>query len=193
MGQESYALLKVKWKKLPGRIKDMFDDEEPGGTYLVKNVALPAVLVWTGINYHDLKAMDEEEVEYLVDEVLTAIPNDLLAANVEPRGVLLFADGGEPRDSWPRKVSYDELVKEIGDAGRWLTIPADLLEEEVSSGVDDTFLAQLDEKTLFAILAARQQKDFDRIRKLLKAALKDRYPKLEKGIESWLSSLNPKR
>jgi len=100
-------------------------------SYIVKNIDPPALLIWTDINYHDLASDDSD---YLEELLLTVIPADLLKENVSPKGFLFFADGGEPRISWPISMSYEQLVAEVtsdpsleGDYFRWMTIPHEKL------------------------------------------------------------------
>ncbi len=197
MGQESYALLKLK-SKIPQRIQDQLKfDEGLLEPYLVKNVSAPGALVWTGINYRSLQADDEEARETLKEQVLSAIPSELLRLNNAAKGILLFADGGESQKSWPNRATYEEIVSEctqengegIEGFSIWLKISPEKLIVDSNYEGDDSFLSELDPIILMKILDARKSKDLSRIRKILKENLKN-YQKRLNIIDIWLRSLD---
>jgi hypothetical protein len=158
VGQESYALLQVPAERITPALRKLLKPTDWGGDpFLVKNVVAPACLLWTPINYHALSGDDPEMLSAMV---ISAIPTALLSANSQPRGVLLFADGGEPKRSWRSRVGYQTLLKEA-EAGfhAWVRIDAKELKTEPEESHFDGILMALDEDVVLLIVAAKERGD----------------------------------
>lgn len=133
MSQDIYALLKVSNPKQAKTLMSEFQYIDSfSEAFFVQNIKLPGVLLWLPVNYHSIfdnsfsDSFDDDSVDDLVMElILNCIPIEVLQANENPQGLLLFPDAGEPRTHWPTQESYESLIKLIttGKKGRdylWL-------------------------------------------------------------------------
>jgi hypothetical protein len=191
MGQETYALLRVRWKSIPASVRTNLRPNDGFEPYLVGNVALPGCLVWTPINYHDLSA---DEPELLQDQVSSLLPRDLIAANAEKRGVLLFPDGGEPRRSWRHKTSYEELeremtrIPEIAGTRLFAWVRVDVQELPKQSSADE-LLMKLPEQTMVGVLAAKARGDLAGAKQVLLDQLgPKKFAQVARTVDKWLGA-----
>jgi hypothetical protein len=187
MGQQLYALLKAPWKTIPRPVRQALT---PGGAlqpFLVSNVTLPGVLVWTGIGYHALSA-GEEERALVADQLASILPPGLLSAHADSRGILLFPDGGEPRRSWRERTSCEKLETEataLGPRGfAWLKVAVPPAQAPDPVG---ELLMTLPEMVIVELLLARNNGDDDRVRRTLLEHLGRRaFSAIDSAVSAWM-------
>lgn len=151
----------------------------------------PAILVWTPINYHDLQGEPESLQNYVGQ-----LPSPLLGASSDPRGILLFPDGGEPTRTWPIAATYEQLVAQVTSSARslfcWIQPPdvgqAPSAKNSIPRGID-SILVSLADDVLVELLAAKAQRDFDEVQRVARANLNThQYATLEPLMRQWMEA-----
>lgn len=126
MGMDTYLLVKMGKQELSAATQKrlVHNPETLERAYAVQNIEKPALLIATQINWNDSISWEREE---LLEYILHIVDKEILLKNTCREGLLLFADGGEPFTSWPRRSNFEKLIETITS-----TAPKDRLYRWVS-------------------------------------------------------------